>query len=195
MSTLIGPAARIHRALQAKAARHLASTDPLRLFFSGEPGTGKSTVAALLARQLAGHSLGTEKINGADVGAETIREWTTGFLTPSLFSDWRVLLIEEADRISPQAQVLILTLLDDLPPCRAVLCTSNLQTADLTARFQTRFQLFEFKGPTEKEIAAYLQPLFPGVPTMTLNKIAQDCLGNVRAALLDAESAADFAAA
>ena len=194
--TLIGPAARFHRTLTAKCARHITSGDPLRLFFSGEPGTGKSTVAALLARQLARHELGIQKINGADVGAETVREWGQGAFTgSSMFSDWRVLIIEEADRVSAQAQVLMLTLLDDLPKQRAVICTSNLATQDLTARFQTRFQLWEFKGPESGNIFDFLSDKFPDLPASICQQIATASNGNVRQALLDAESAADAAAA
>ena len=197
MSTLIGPAARFHRTLTAKCERHITSGLPLRLFFSGEPGTGKSTVAALLARQLARHELGIQKINGADVGAETVREWGQGAFTgSSMFSDWRVLIIEEADRVSAQAQVLMLTLLDDLPKQRAVICTSNLATQDLTARFQTRFQLWEFKGPMAAEIESHLVTLHhQSVHRDVLTRIATASNGNVRQALLDAESAADAAAA
>lgn len=194
---LIGPAASIHRALSAKVARALTSIQPpsLRLFFSGEPGTGKSSVASLLARQLSGHELGIEKINGADVGADTVRAWRENFLGASMFSDWRVLLIEEADKVSAQAQVLMLTLLDDLPSRRAVLCTSNATTGELIERFQTRFQLWRFASPDAESISALLTARFPTVAPATLTNIARSCGGNVRAALLDSESAADFAAA
>ncbi len=192
--TLTGPAALYHRALDAKVTRALHDGNAMRLFFSGSPGTGKSTVAGLLARRLAGHELGIEKINGADVGAETVRHWRDHFLPSSMFTDWRVLLIEEADKVSTQAQVLMLTLLDDLPKRRAVFCTSNLDTDDLTARFQTRFQFWTFAGPTPEEIQVLLASSFPVLSAEKITKISNACQGNVRQALLDAESASDFAA-
>lgn len=192
--TLTGPASRIHRSLESKVERARSSGSPLRLFFSGSPGVGKSATAALLARRIAGHELGIEKINGADVGADTVRHWREHFTTASMFSDWRVLVIEEADKVSAQAQVLMLTLLDDLPPRRAILCTSNLDTGDLTPRFQTRFQFWTFTAPTAEEIHILLRERFPGLPAAKLTQISHACQGNVRSALLDAETAADFAA-
>lgn len=187
---LIGPARAVGLSLERKVARIQDTGLPLKLFFTGAPGCGKTSLALILARQLAHHELGMQSINGADVGADAVRRYRDEFFPASMFSDWRVLVINEADKISPQAQVLMLTLLDDLPRFRAVICTSNLETADLIERFQTRFQLWKIGSPAADEITALINRLVgPGLDGRT---IAKACAGNVRSALLDTESALDF---
>ena len=47
--------------------------------------------------------------------------------------------MNELDRCTREAQDLLLTYLDRLPPGRALLGTSNLHLDPLTERFQTRF--------------------------------------------------------
>lgn len=188
---LIGPARIIGLNLERKIGRIIHTGQPLKLYFTGDPGCGKSNLAAILARQLAGHELGIHKINGGDVTTESVRQFRAEFNTASMFSDWRVLLIEEADKINAAAQVLMLTVLDDLPKFRAVLCTSNVTGAELIERFQTRFQMLPVGPPSPADICALIDRLTGG-RVHNSAKIAAACNGNVRAALLDAESALDF---
>lgn len=194
----IGPAGRVALVLERKLQRSRPTGEPIRQLFSGPPGTGKTALALMLARQLAGSEFGYELINGANITADTVRRWHAEFFVGSMFTDWRVLVLDEADGISPQAQKLLLTFLDQLPRYRAVFATTNHETSELIERFQTRFQLWRIEKPITAEIGDHLRARLagahPSVTASTISNIAIACNGNVRSALLDLESELDVAA-
>lgn len=180
MNKLIGPAG----VLEARLAAAIAQVGgPLKLLFWGEPGVGKSEVSGRLARMLT-HPVEIERVNGADVGVDEVREWAARSHCSSLFSAWRVQIIEEIDKVSERAQVNLLTYLDELPAQRAVLATSNHSQDTIPPRLWTRFERYEVKAPTPEEIRGLLTQVPEDVAAM----LATTCAGNVRAALLDAKS-------
>lgn len=187
---LIGQAKRVALAQVSKAKR-LAS-DPsatMKLLLYGPPGVGKTSVVELVALQLAG-PLAIEDYNGREVTVDLVRDWMRQLPYGSLFSSWSVKIVNELDRCSREAQDLLLTYLDRLPPGRAFLGTSNLQLDLLTERFQTRFQAIKLLPPTTEELAAFLSAHW-AVPSVTANQIAVGSGGCVRAALADLESYLD----
>ena len=188
---LIGQAKRVALA-QASKAKRLAS-DPsatMKLLLYGPPGVGKTSVVELVALQLAGTPLSIEDYNGREVTVDLVREWMRQLPYGSLFSSWSVKIVNELDRCSREAQDLLLTYLDRLPPGRAFLGTSNLQLDLLTERFQTRFQAIKLLPPSTEELAAFLSTHW-AVPSVTANQIAVGSGGCVRAALADLESYLD----
>ena len=194
-SDLIGHAALTGQRITAKLARLDRRTDTVRLLFAGVPGCGKSTLARLAAQQLAGSADGArfaiETISGPRLDAETVKGWHDARGLSCLWGDWRIKVIEEADKVPAIAQVLMLDYLDQLTPGTAILATSNRESAELNERFQTRFQFFEVKPPDTEAITALLTRLCPSLPHFSRKMIAVGSGGNVRAALLDAETALD----
>jgi DNA polymerase III delta prime subunit len=188
---LIGQAKRVALAQSSKAKR-LAS-DPsatMKLLLYGPPGVGKTSVVEIVALQLAGTPLAIEDYNGREVTVDLVREWMRQLPYGSLFGAWSVKIVNELDRCSREAQDLLLSYLDRLPPGRAFLGTSNLQLDLLTERFQTRFQAIKLLPPTTEELAAFLSAHW-SVPSITANQIAVGSGGCVRAALADLESYLD----
>ena len=188
---LIGQAKRVALAQASKAKR--LSSDPsatMKLLLYGPPGVGKTSVVELVALQLAGTPLAIEDYNGREVTVDLVRDWMRQLAYGSLFSSWSVKIVNELDRCSREAQDLLLTYLDRLPPGRAFLGTSNLQLDLLTERFQTRFQAIKLLPPTTEELAAFLSAHW-AVPSITANQIAVGSGGCVRAALADLESYLD----
>ena len=188
---LIGQARRVALA-QVNKARKLA-TDPsatMKLLLYGPPGVGKTSVVELVALQLAGTPLSIEDYNGREVSVDLVREWMKQLPYGSLFGAWTVKIVNELDRCSREAQDLLLTYLDRLPPGRAFLGTSNLQLDLLTERFQTRFQAIKLLPPSTEELASFLSAHW-SVPLVTANLIAVGSGGCVRAALADLESYLD----
>ena len=113
-----------------------------------------------------------------------------GLGTLSLFGVYSVRIINEKDRCTREAQDLLLSYLDRLPPGRAVIGTSNLQLDLLTERFQTRFQSIKLMSPSTDDIAALLRRHWP-VDRATAARIAVGSGSCVRAALADLETRLD----
>lgn len=164
---------------------------PIKLLLPGPPGTGKSALALYLQRLLGCNKFSTMKLNGTQVRIETVEQMASQMHYRSLFGDYRMIWIDEADEIPRVAQVRFLTLLDDLPAGVAVICTSNSSMRNFEDRFQSRFQAFDVKAPTTQEIEWLLRKWVDG-PTAAA--IAQSARGNVRQALLDAQGVVQMAA-
>jgi len=158
---------------------------PLKYLLNGRPGLGKSALVAYLQQLIGCNKWNTIKLNGTQCKVETIQEIAQQLVCTSLFGDWRMLWIDEADAIPPVAQVRFLTLLDDLPHGMAVACTSNCKLRDFEERFQTRFQAFEIAPPSTEEIVELLRRYLPDEPEVV--NAANFADGNVRQALLDAK--------
>lgn len=190
----IGTAAMVCELMDSKAdALKRRRNGTLKVLFYGAPGVGKTELARFTARKLAGHHLAIEHVNGKEVTVETVRQWCNELALGSLFSDWTVKVVDELDRCSKDAQDLLLTYLDRLTPGRGFIGTSNLQLDLLQERFQTRLQQFKIEAPETDEIAALIVELSGSkIGRTDAARIAVGSGGNVRAALLDAESTLDL---
>ncbi len=185
---IVGPAGPVARKLLAKVAKVKNNgRGPIKLLLYGPPGVGKTTIAEILADELSGSQWATEEANGKLVTIETVKGWMRELAYGSLFGDWSVKIVNELDRCSRDAQDLLLTYLDKLPPGRAFIGTSNLDLGQLTERFQTRFQAIKLESPASEEIRGFLMNRWE-VPEQVASMIAVGCGGNVRAALLDLET-------
>lgn len=153
----------------------------------GPPGVGKTTIAEMLSTSLSESPWSIEEVNGKLVTIETVKGWMRDLHYGSLYSEWTVKLVNELDRCSRDAQDLLLSYLDKLPPGRAFIGTSNLNLGDLTERFQTRFQAIKLLSPDSDEIRDFLMRQW-NVPEQVAARIAVGCGGNVRAALADLET-------
>ncbi len=185
---LIGQARRVAVSQLAKVRKlNAAPRGTMKLLLYGPPGVGKTSVVELIARTLTGSPLSIEDYNGREVTVDLVREWMRALPYGSLFSRWSVRIVNELDRCSREAQDLLLTYMDRLPPGRAFLGTSNLQLDLLTERFQTRFQAIKLLPPTTEELAEFIITRW-AVPKAAAMQIAVGSGGCVRAALADLES-------
>lgn len=181
--TLIGPAGSLIDGILNRAD----PAKPFKLLLYGPPGVGKTTLAEQIASRLGESSRwDTESINGRNVTIDVVREWQLSLHCSSMFGDWKVKIINEADVMPKAAQDVMLSLLDYLPDKRAVICTSNLDLNEMTPRFRTRFVSRKVDAPPTKDIALLL--VSKGLPLDQASFIAETAAGNVRAALLDAEA-------
>ncbi len=75
------------------------------LLFSGAPGVGKTTLARILINELNINEYDVLEINASrENSVDTIRDKITGFVQTMPFGEFKVVLLDEADYISPNGQ-------------------------------------------------------------------------------------------
>ena len=189
-----GPARDIAHVIEAKAKAIIEQRERnLKYVFTGPPGNGKTKLAEYLAQQLTGEtikngqSFHVESVNGRAVDMALIRRWQSeARFVPTC---WVVKIINELDTCKQDTQDLLLTYLDELGNRVAFVGTSNAKLQDMDERFQTRLQQWAVKPPQPEDIDRLLKRF--GLKQKTVADITLGCGGNVRAALLDAQSIFD----
>lgn len=123
---------------------------PSAWYFLGASGTGKTTMALALAKQIPAelHHIASKECN-----LETVQDVARRcYWMPRMASDWQpcklhLVLVDEADQMSPAAQLAFLSLLDATrwPPNTMFIFTGN-SIDGLEARFMSRVKLIEFSS-------------------------------------------------
>jgi len=78
------------------------------LLFSGAPGVGKTTLAKILINELKIDAYDVLEINASrENGVDAIRDKITGFVQTMPFGEFKVVLLDEADFITPNGQAVL----------------------------------------------------------------------------------------
>jgi replication-associated recombination protein RarA len=187
----IGPARLTAEILNKLVARSAPVGEPIKALFHGDPGVGKSALVDYLLAKLGCDQWSVTKLNGTQLTIERLEQWASTLCYRELSGGYKVLRIEEMDKASAQAQVRLLTVMDDLPKHVAIVGTSNRKVEDMEKRLVSRFQAFALTGPPQAELRRFLTqwPLTP----QALDRISTFACGNVRLALFEAQTALDTA--
>jgi len=144
-----------------KALLKTPTTMP-HLLFAGPPGTGKSTVALCIARQLMGESLRqlALELNASDErGIGVVRERIKGFsqiiqTTPSGVQ-FGLVILDECDEMTKDAQTALRRIMETASrTCRFILIC-NYQSGIIDP-IQSRCSVFRFRQLEEKDAVIYL---------------------------------------
>ena len=135
--------------IKSKIADYLKQGSIQNLLFHGVAGTGKTTLAKLIAKNLNCDLL---YINASDErGIDTIRDKIIPFASSMSFNDVKIVILDEADYITPQAQA---TLRNTIEACSAT--TRFIFTCNYLERIisplQSRCQTFEITPPSKDEV-------------------------------------------
>ena len=135
--------------IKNKIADYLTQGSIQNLLFHGVAGTGKTTLAKLIAKNLNCDLL---YLNASDErGIDTIREKIIPFASTMGFNDVKIVILDEADYLTPQAQA---TLRHTIEACSAT--TRFILTCNYLERIisplQSRCQSFEITPPSKGEV-------------------------------------------
>jgi replication factor C small subunit len=135
--------------IKNKIADYLEQGSIQNLLLHGVAGTGKTTLAKLLVKNIDCDFL---YINASDErGIDTIREKIQPFALSMGFNDVKIVILDESDYLTPQAQA---TLRHTIEACSAT--TRFILTCNYLERIisplQSRCQTFEITPPSKQEV-------------------------------------------
>ena len=135
--------------IKNKIADYIKESSIQNLLFYGVAGTGKTTLAKLITKNIDCDLL---YLNASDErGIDTIREKIQPFASSMGFNDVKIVILDEADYLTPQAQA---TLRHTIEACssttRFILTCNYLER--IISPLQSRCQTFEITPPSKQEV-------------------------------------------
>ena len=96
------------------------------LLFTGCRGTGKTTLAKLLVKAHNIDDMDFLSMNASDDNSvDNIRERVKNFISTSPYGDYKVVLLDEADYLTPQAQAVLRGMMLDYAEHASFILTGN----------------------------------------------------------------------
>jgi len=139
--------------LKSKVKVYLESGDLPHLLLYGKAGTGKTTLAKLLVNNIECDYL---YINASDENnVETVRTKVKSFASTMGFKDYKVIILDECDYITPNAQAALRNLMETFSKhCRFILTCNFVER--IIDPIQSRCQSFQVIPPDRKQVAIHL---------------------------------------
>ena len=139
--------------LKSKVKVYLESGDLPHLLLFGKAGTGKTTLAKLLVNNIDCDYL---YINASDENnVETVRSKVKNFASTMGFKDYKVIILDECDYITPNAQAALRNLMETFSKhCRFILTCNFVER--IIDPIQSRCQTFQVIPPNKNDVAKHL---------------------------------------
>jgi DNA polymerase III delta prime subunit len=124
------------------------------LLFSGAPGVGKTTLAKILINELEIDEYDVLEINASrENSVDTIRDKITGFVQTMPFGKFKVVLLDEADYISPNGQAALRGVMETYANTARFVLTCNYPNRVIPA-LHSRCQGFHIEKVDTTEFTA-----------------------------------------
>ena len=142
--------------LKSKVKLYLESGDLPHLLLYGRAGTGKTTLAKLLVNNIDCDYL---YINASDENSvEVVREKVKNFASTLGFAEMKVIILDECDYITPNAQAALRNLMETFSKhCRFILTCNYVER--IIDPIQSRCQSFQIIPPDRKQVAVHLNTI------------------------------------
>jgi DNA polymerase-3 subunit gamma/tau len=165
-----------------------ANKVPQAILFSGPSGCGKTTLARILKDKLKCRGMDFTEVNAADArGIDEIRNLGNKIRMNPLYGESKVILIDEAQRLTKDAQSAILKMLED-PPSTAYFMLATTEPQVLLPTIRTRCtdaKVTLLSGEQIQELlSSVLKKEGVKVHKDVLDKIEDCCAGSARKALV-----------
>ena len=134
------------------------------LLFAGPPGSGKTTTALIISRQILGELAGdyTLSLNASDErGIDVVRERVKTF---ARFADrregvpYRLVILDEADEMTGDAQTALRRIMEEASAFTRFILICNYSSG-IIEPLQSRCAIFRFKRFEEKAVVAHLKEI------------------------------------
>jgi len=134
-------------------SKYLEQNDIQNLIFYGPAGTGKTTLAKLIIKNLDCDHI---YINASDErGIETIRDKVSGFASVASFKPLKVIILDEADFLTIQAQASLRNIIETFSRTTRFIMTCNF-VERIIDPLQSRCQVLKIIPPSKKDVAKHL---------------------------------------
>jgi len=136
--------------LKSKVSVYIESGDLPHLLLYGKAGTGKTTLAKILVKQIECDSL---YINASDVRrVDDLIPKVRNFASTIGFKDNKIITLDEVDYISPHSQAALRNLMETFSKhCRFILTCNYVER--IIDPIQSRCQSFQIIPPSRSEVA------------------------------------------
>ena len=139
--------------IKKSISKYLEQNDIQNLIFYGPSGTGKTTLAKIIIKNLDCDHI---YINASDErGIETIRDKVSGFASVASFKPLKVVILDEADFLTIQAQASLRNIIETFSRTTRFIMTCNF-VERIIDPLQSRCQVLKIIPPTKKDVAKHL---------------------------------------
>ena len=140
--------------LKNKVDRYIQSEDVPHLLLYGKAGTGKTTLAKILTKNINCDYL---YINASDENkVDDVRIKIKNFASSVGFNPLKILILDEADYLTPNAQAALRNLMETFSRHTRFILTCNYAERIIDP-IQSRCQSYKIVPPSKKEVALHLK--------------------------------------
>ena len=139
--------------VKSKIAEYIKEGTLQNLLLFGPAGTGKTSLAKLIVKQLDATHL---YINASDErGIDTIRDKIVPFASSIGFNGLKVVILDESDYLTPQAQATLRNVIESFSAsCRFIFTCNYLER--IISPLQSRCVTFGIVPPSKKEVGQHI---------------------------------------
>lgn len=139
-----------------KVKIYIQNEDVPHLLLYGQAGTGKTTLAKIITKQI---DCDVMYINASDENSvDAVRDKIRGFASSIGFRKWKVIILDESDYLTPNAQAALRNLMETFSKSTRFILTCNY-VEKVIDPIQSRCQTFAITPPSKKEVAIRLKSI------------------------------------